>query len=262
MKIPAISAMRLTAFKSSDSQPLPCMQENSACFNNEQENCKQESNNENIAGLVAAGVAITAGVIYAVKKNKLPIEVKNAMRRAEELVQSVNEKVKNAVELYNNNGKDTSGNIIARIKENLSDSSLKIMEETPKDSSTRLRRSHFKNGILDTIEEFFEDNTRNIVSMKDGKLSVYQEGLQKDANGDLKVAKEAYFKNNKPEIYTEGVEFLSNIQSGRWKQAMQLRLSEKGKPTEYLEGIEYIKEKGHKVLKRFLNGKLKTNVII
>ncbi len=263
MKIPAISAIRLTAFKNSAPMPLQCAQENTACQNENAEiNCKQKTDNKKTAGFIAAGIAIAAGIIYAAKKSRLPIEVKDAMRRADEFVQNINTKVKDTIKLYNNGGKDANGNIVARIKENLSSPSSKIMEEIPEDTSICLKRSYFKNGILETIEEFLEDNTKNITVMKEGKLSVYQEGMQKYGSGDLRVAKEAYFKNDKPEIYTEGVEFSSGNNGGRWKQAMQLRLSEKGKPTEYLEGIEYTKEKGHKILKRFLNGKLKTNVVI
>lgn len=258
MKIPAISAMRLTAFKNNPPQPALNMQENSACQSQKQPACKQENKKKQTIGFIAAAIAITSGIIYAVKKNKLPVEVKDAMRRADEFVQNINAKISDTIELFNNGGKDASGNIVARIK-NLSEPSLKIMEEFPKDTSLRLKRSYFKDGMLDAIEEIFMDGTQNIASMKEGKLSVYQEGIKKLSNKNIWVEKEAYFKNNKPEIYAEGVEFSSN-NDGRWKQSMQLRLSEKGKPREYLEGIEYTKEKGHKILKRFLNGKFKTNI--
>ena len=232
-----------------------------------------------IIGGVAALAILGTGALVAIKRHKVPNEIKTALNNFEEtnkaanaLAQSVQKQADEVTEyaqrLFNNvsdlfkKGDEITpdGAVLRKIIVD-GDDTCKLMQEFSDDGAL-VRESRFTNGVLDTIEEGIEelsDGSRKIARrfdfFEDGTLTDYQEGIKTFADESGKVAKNIIFKDGKPCLYQEGCETFADLLSGKVAKAIGF---ENGKPRLYLEGIEELADGSEKVAKNiiFEDGKL------
>lgn len=223
-----------------------------------------------IIGGVAALAILGTGALVAIKRHKVPNEIKTALSNFEKtneaanaLAQSVQKQADEVTEyaqrLFNNvsdlfkKGDEITpdGTVLRKIRS--LDDTCKVMEEFSDDGKL-VRKSMFTDGILGTVREGIEELAdgsekvaKNII-FEDGKLSLYQEGLEELADESGKVAKNIIFKDGKPCLYQEGCETFADLLSGKVAKAIGF---ENGKPRLYLEGIEGLADGSVKVAKEF-----------
>ncbi len=191
-----------------------------------------------VAGFLAAAAVIGAGIIYAVRKGKAPLEAKEMMQRANEFSENAHKTVNEVMELFQNGGKNSEGKMVAQITHSKDSDVLKFMNEFAQDGTTPVRKSTFINDMLCRVEEFTSDNKQNTAFLQNNKLTIYREGEETLPDGIYKTAKEAYFENNKPYLYTEGIEIYHTDNNSRvYKTAKEVCISEKGKPLSYKENL-------------------------
>ena len=200
-----------------------------------------------IIGGVAALAILGTGALVAIKRHKVPNEIKTALNNFEETNKAANALAQNvqkqadkvteyAQRLFNEvsdlfkKGDEITpdGTVLRKIRS--LDDTCKVMEEFSDDGKL-VRKSMFTDGILGTVREGIEELAdgsekvaKNII-FEDGKLSLYQEGLEELADGSGKIAKAIGFENGKPRLYTEGIERLAD---GSVKVAKEFELTDKG----------------------------------
>ena len=218
-----------------------------------------------IIGGVAALAILGTGALVAIKRHKVPNEIKTALNNFEEtnettnaLVQSVQKQADEVTEyaqklfdevsdLFKKGDETTSdGTVLRRIT---GGNTCKVMEEFSDDGAL-VRNSRFINGILDTVEEGIEERSvgsskiaRRFVFFEDGTPKLYQEGFERLVDGSRKMAKEIDFNNGKPSLYQEGLEWLAN---GSRKIAKSIRFKN-GKPSWYEEGFGRLADGSRKI---------------
>ncbi len=223
-----------------------------------------------IIGGVAALAILGTGALVAIKRHKVPNEIKTALNNFEEtnkaanaLAQSAKKQADEVTEyaqrlfnevsdLFKKGDEITPDGAVLRKIIVDGDDTCKVMQELSADGAL-VRESRFTNGVLDTIEEGIEelsDGSRKIARrfdfFKDGTLIDYQEGIEISA--DLlsgKVAKTIRFKEGKLRLYQEGIE-ASADESGKVAKNI---IFKDGKPCLYQEGCETFADLSDKVAK-------------
>ncbi len=132
--------------------------------------------------------------------DELQASANEMFQRANEMKETAQKKIDAVVELFQNGGKDSKGNVIAKITDKAEGSTEKVMQEFAEDGTTVTRESIFKNGILAKITEFLEGGKENraIFRNNEGKLTIYIEGA--DGNKTAKML------NMEAGLYREGIE--------------------------------------------------------
>lgn len=245
MNTSAISGIKLTNFTSNNTSSAINLQNNNQIDKNNSNDSWNFSINKKkavkFAGFTAAALAV-AGIFYGLRK-KPPVEAKALIKQANEFTKNFQEKFQNTINetiaLYKNGGKDSNGNIIAKITEDTDFPSRKIMEEFTDGSKILSRRSIFIDGKLGSIEKLTENNKYDVIAInREGKISHCQEGVEIFDNGNFSIAKEACLDNNKPYMYTEGFHFIKNpSKGGEWSIEKQVGITGKDKPDSYIEKL-------------------------
>ena len=234
------------------------------------QNTVQEAGKNNkktaiIGGVAALALAGTVAIV-AIKRHKVPDEIKTALdnfkatneaanslaesaqKQAEEIVESGKKLFDEVTELFKKGDEIApDGTVLRKIT---GDDAQKIMEEFSQDG-TLLRRSEFIDDILDNVEEGIEelaDGSWKIakgIVFEDGKPSWYQEGIEELADGSEKFAKGIIFENEKPRDYMEDFKELAD---GSNKIAKKISFKD-GKLSEYAEDIEELADGSEKFAK-------------
>lgn len=213
-----------------------------------------------IIGGVAALAILGTGALVAIKRHKVPNEIKTALNNFKETNEAVNALAQNvqkqadevteyAQRLFNKvsdlfeKGDEITpdGAVLRKIIVD-GDDTYKVMQEFSDDGAL-VRESRFTNGVLDTIEEGIEElsdgsrkTARRFDFFVDGTLSLYQEGFEKLASGSKRIAKEFDFlEDGTLHWYQEGVKTFT---SGLREIARKISFLEDGTPSWYQEGIE------------------------
>ena len=232
-----------------------------------------------IIGGVAALAILGTGALVAIKRHKVPNEIKTALNNFEETNEAANALAQSAKkqadeiteyaqrlfnkvsDLFEKGDEITPDGAVLRKIIGDGDDTCKFMQEFSEDGAL-VRESRFTNGALDTIEEGIEklsDGSRKTARrfgfFKDGTLIDYQEGIEISA--DLlsgKVAKTIRFKEGKLRWYQEGIE-ASADESGKVAKKI---IFKDGKPCLYQEGCETFADESGKAAKTisFEEGKL------
>ena len=198
-----------------------------------------------IGGLAALAFAGTVAAV-AIKRHKVPNEVRSALNdfratneAANAFIESAQKQADEAMEyaqkLFDEvTGLFKKGEEIAPdgtvLRKITGDDTSKIMEEFSQDG-TLMRRSEFIDDILDNVEEGIEefaDGSRKIakgIGFEDKMPSWYQEGYEELADGSWKIAKGIGFEDKMPSWYQEGIEELAD---GSRKIAKGYELTDKG----------------------------------
>ena len=220
-----------------------------------------------VGGLAALAFAGTVAVV-AIKRHKVPDEIKTALdnfkatneaanslaesaqKQAEEIVESGKKLFDEVTELFKKGDEIApDGTVLRKIT---GDDAEKIMEEFSQDGKL-FRKSTFVNDILNNVQEGIEelaDGSRKVAKgidfFEDGTPSWYQEGIEELADRSRKVAKGIdFFEDGTPSWYQEGIEELAD---GSRKIAKEIIFSESG-PMLYQEGIEQIADGSCKTAK-------------
>lgn len=164
-------------------------------------------------GVAAAAVsaAVIGGIAFAAGKNKVPQEVSNTIKAADDLLNTANGKAKQVIDLaislqkkvdeacalFKNGGKDSGGNIIGKIIPNTDDKiyAENFLEEYSQ-SGTLLRKSSFIDDFLVEIEEFTDNGkSKNILKHNwfEGGIESYTEGYGKLADGSEQFTRKIEF---------------------------------------------------------------------
>ena len=233
------------------------------------QNTVQEAGKNNkktaiIGGVAALALAGTVAVV-AIKRHKVPDEIKTALdnfkatneaanslaesaqKQAEEIVESGKKLFDEVTELFKKGDEIApDGTVLRKIT---GDDAQKIMEEFSQDG-TLLRRSEFIDDILDNVEEGIEELADG--SWKIAKGIVFEDG--KLADGSWKIAKGIVFEDGKPSWYQEGIEELAD---GSEKFAKGI-IFENEKPRDYMEDFKELADGSNKIAKKisFKDGKL------
>ena len=213
-----------------------------------------------IIGGVAALAILGTGALVAIKRHKVPNEIKTALNNFEEtneaanaLAQNVQEQADKVTEyaqrlfnkvsdLFEKGDEITPDGAVLRKIIGDGDDTYKLMQEFSEDGAL-VRESIFIDGALGDIEEGIEelsDGSKKIARefgfFKDGTLIDYQEGIEELSDGSKKIAREfGFFKDGTLIDYQEGIETFADLLSG--KVAKRIRFKE-GKLSLYQEGIE------------------------
>ena len=232
-----------------------------------------------IIGGVAALAILGTGALVAIKRHKVPNEIKTALNNFEEtnkaanaLAQSAKKQADKVTEyaqrlfnkvsdLFEKGDEITPDGAVLRKIIVDGDDTCKVMQEFSADGAL-VRESRFTNGVLDTIEEGIEklsDGSRKTARrfgfFEDGTLTDYQEGIETFADESGKVAKNIIFKDGKPCLYQEGCETFADLSAKIAKNV----IFEDGKLCSYQEGIEALADGSEKAAKSviFEDGKPK-----
>lgn len=232
-----------------------------------------------IIGGVAALAILGTGALVAIKRHKVPNEIKTALNNFEEtneaanaLAQNVQKQADKVTEyaqrlfnevsdLFKKGDEITLDGAVLRKIIGDGDDTCKFMQEFSEDGAL-VRESRFTNGALDTIEEGIEklsDGSRKTARrfgfFEDGTLTDYQEGIETFADESGKVAKNIIFKDGKPCLYQEGCETFADLSAKIAKNV----IFEDGKLCSYQEGIEALADGSEKAAKSviFEDGKPK-----
>ena len=232
-----------------------------------------------IIGGVAALAILGTGALVAIKRHKVPNEIKTALNNFKEtneaanaLAQSAKKQADEVTEyaqrlfnkvsdLFKKGDEITPDGAVLRKIIGDGDDTCKVMQEFSADGAL-VRESRFTNGALDTIEEGIEklsDGSKKIARsfgfFKDGTLIDYQEGIETFADESGKVAKNIIFKDGKPCLYQEGCETFADLSAKIAKNV----IFEDGKLCSYQEGIEALADGSEKAAKSviFEDGKPK-----
>ena len=222
-----------------------------------------------IIGGVAALAILGTGALVAIKRHKVPNEIKTALNNFEEtnkaanaLAQSAKKQADEVTEyaqrlfnkvsdLFEKGDEITPDGAVLRKIIVDGDDTCKVMQEFSADGAL-VRESRFTNGVLDTIEEGIEelsDGSRKIARrfdfFVDGTLTDYQEGIETFADESGKVAKNFIFKDGKPCLYQEGCETFADL-SGKIAKNV---IFEDGKLSLYQEGVNQLADLSDKVAK-------------
>ncbi len=216
-----------------------------------------------IIGGVAALAILGTGALVAIKRHKVPNEIKTALNNFKETNEAANALAQNvqkqadevteyAQRLFNEVSdlfKTPDGAVLRKIIVD-GDDTYKVMQEFSDDGAL-VRESRFTNGVLDTIEEGIEelsDGSKKIARrfdfFVDGTLRWYQEGTEALADGSEKIAKTISFnKDGKPNWYREGYKALAD---GSEKIAKEINFLEDGTPSWYQEGYKALADGSEK----------------
>ena len=223
-----------------------------------------------IIGGVAALAILGTGALVAIKRHKVPNEIKTALNNFEEtneaanaLAQNVQEQADKVTEyaqrlfnkvsdLFEKGDEITPDGAVLRKITSL-DNTCKIMEEFSTDG-TRVRESTFLHGVLDNVREgieVFSDGSmkiaKNIDFLEDGTPNLYQEGYEWLADGSKRIAKDIVFhKDGMPSWYKEGYEWLAD---GSKRIAKEINFLEDGTPSWYKEGYEWLADGSKRIAK-------------
>lgn len=218
-----------------------------------------------IIGGVAALAILGTGALVAIKRHKVPNEIKTALNNFKETNKAANALAQNvqkqadevteyAKKLFNEVSDlfeiTPDGAVLRKIIGD-GDDTYKVMQEFSADGAL-VRESRFTNGVLDTIEEGIEelsDGSRKIARrfdfFVDGTLTDYQEGIKTFADESGKVAKNIIFKDGKPCLYQEGCETFADESAKIAKNV----IFEDGKLSLYQEGVNQLADLSGKVAK-------------
>ena len=262
-------------FKTNNNTSKSTVTNSQAVQNVAQEAGKISKKTAIIGGVAALAVAGTVAVV-AIKRHKVPDEIKTALnnfkatneaassliesaqKQTDEIMESGKKLFDEVTELFKKGDEIApDGTILRKIT---GDDAEKIMEEFSQDGKL-FRKSTFVNDILDNVQEGFEelpDGTKKIAKgidfLEDGKPYYYMEDFKELADGSKKIAKAIDFEDGKPHGYMEGFEQLAD---GSWKIEKAIDF-EDGKPSLYQEDIKKLTDDTWKVAKEigFEDGKL------
>ena len=236
--------------------------------NNANESGKNSKKTAAIIGGVAALAILGTGALVAIKRHKVPNEIKTALNNFEETNKAASSLIESAqkqtdeimesgkklfdevTELFKKGDEIApDGKVLRKIT---SDDAEKIMEEFSQDGKL-FRKSTFVNDILDNTQEGFEelpDGTKKIAKgidfLEDGKPYYYMEDFKELADGSKKIAKGIGFEDGMPSWYAEGYEELAD---GSRKVAKRIGFEDE-MPSWYQEGYEELADESRKIAKR------------
>ena len=221
-----------------------------------------------IGGLAALAFAGTVAAV-AIKRHKVPNEVRSALndfratnKAANAFIESAQKQADEAMEyaqkLFDEvtgllkKGEEIApdGTVLRKIT---GDDTIKIMEEFSQDG-TLMRRSEFIDDILYNVEEGIEefaDGSSKVAKKIDFGVEMpfwYQEeGIEELADGSRKIAKGIGFEDGTPSWYTEGYEELAD---GTRKIAKEIDFADE-MPSWYQEGIEGFEDGSWKAAREY-----------
>ena len=227
--------------------------------------CKYKGRYKYVCSICGLGT----GALVAIKRHKVPNEIKTALNNFEEtneaanaLAQNVQKQADKVTEyaqrlfnevndLFKKGDEITPDGAVLRKIIGDGDDTCKFMQEFSEDGAL-VRESRFTNGALDTIEEGIEklsDGSRKTARrfgfFVDGTLTDYQEGIETFADESGKVAKNIIFKDGKPCLYQEGCETFADSSAKIAKNV----IFEDGKLSFYQEGVKQLADLSGKVAK-------------
>lgn len=190
--------------------------------------------------LYAAAMLAKAQILMEQKQKPVPEEIVTSSKRADEcyfaVMQTFEEIQSKIADVKTNfeNGEEfgLDGEITRLITESGEDG-VQIMQEYD-ESGFLFRESKFKDGILEKIEEFKEDGTKDIIRFRKGQIEEYSGGVEEKETG---IFKKEYltFNKNMPGIYYGNYK---EFNSGASYVGTGISFDERGKMGAYYEDMQ------------------------
>ena len=152
------------------------------------------TNKKKVAKYVGTGIAIACAIAttaFLLTKGKtclLEFNAKKAQKYAENIQEKAEKLKKEVIELFN-----AGENKVVKITD---DVDCKIMEEIDSNGTLIRKSTFYSDGTLSEIELPTKKGA-DLYSFDHGKLSYYTKNFQKDSEGNISMAKQLIFENDK-----------------------------------------------------------------
>ena len=192
---------------------------------------KVNTNNKNTAAIiggVAALAILGTGALVAIKRHKVPNEIKTALNSLKETNEAANALAQSA--------KKQADEVTEYAQKLFNEVSDLFKKGDEIDDNGNTLRAIKRLGPQKIMEEYTQDGKIfRKSSFLCGKLYEVQEGVEEFSDGSVKIAKRVYFTNDQIGNYEEGIEKFSN---GVTKTAKEILFDDLGEFYSYAEGKE------------------------